>query len=126
MIPGILYRDAPLLQYICRNVRCTEVSLFFEKVRTSRLWALTDIPASELPHTYFLFRNGYYLPGVAQVGADPSGGGGGSWHEPVGQTRQVTILSTFYVNETLVIKLEQNTQLISTISLKIKRISFCL
>ncbi len=36
-----------------------------------------------------LCRNGYYLPGVAQVGADP-GGGGGSWHEPVAQTRQVT------------------------------------
>jgi hypothetical protein len=42
-----------------------------------------------------LFRNGYYLPGVAQVGADP-GGGGGSWHEPVAQiwSQLVLIYST--------------------------------
>ena len=38
------------------------------------------------------FRNGYYLPGVAQVGGADAGVGGvgGSWHEPVGQTRHVT------------------------------------
>jgi hypothetical protein len=43
----------------------------------------------KLTQIFLLLRNGYYLPGVAQVGADP-GGGGGSWHEPVAQTRQVT------------------------------------
>ncbi len=36
--------------------------------------------------------NGYYLPGVAQVGADP-GGGGGSWHEPVAQIWSQLVLT---------------------------------
>ncbi len=34
-----------------------------------------------LTYSTVLCRNGYYLPGVAQVGADP-GGAGGSLHEP--------------------------------------------